>query len=57
MPEINGIIFKNEDGTYELRTEFGLAKEENLTILGILQKHTNEGCSVRGTLKEIKEEM
>lgn len=57
MAEICGILFKNGNDDYELWTDFSLTKEEKETINTILQNHIHEGCSVRGTAKEIGEEM
>lgn len=58
MPEISGIIFKNDEGKFELWTEFSLTKKETLAILEILQSHVNEGGSIFGcdSLKELLEE-
>ena len=54
---IYGIMFKHGENDYELCTEFSLTKKEYNAIMEILQNHETEGGSVRGTLKEIAEEM
>lgn len=54
---IHGIIFKHGDDNYSLCTEFSLTEEEHNAIMEILKNHETEGGSVRGTRKEIAEEM
>ena len=59
MPEIYGIIFKDEEGKFSLWTEFGLSKDETEVIMQILEPHMNEGGSTSPceTIQELMEEM
>ncbi len=54
---ISGIIFKHGADDYGLWEGFVLSKEDEKAIWKILQKYDTEGCSVRGTRKEIADEM
>ena len=54
---IAGIILQHGEDDYELCTEFGLTEEEQKVIMEILKNHETEGGSVRGTRKEIADEM
>lgn len=57
MCKILGIIIeygKNDVGYWE---GFGLTKAEENAMWDILSKHDTEGCSIRGTRKEIAEEI
>lgn len=55
--EICGIIFRHGEDDYGLWEGFHLAQEDENAIQTILAKYDTEGCSVRGTRKEIIEEM
>lgn len=54
---ISGILFEHGKDDYELCEGFYLTETEENAIMEILTKHDTEGCSVRGTRKEIAEEM
>ena len=54
---ISGIIFEHGADDYGLWEGFVLSKEDENAIWEILQKYDTEGCSVRGTRKEIADEM
>ena len=54
---ISGIIFEHGKDDYGLWEGFVLSKEDENAIWKILQKYDTEGCSVRGTRKEIADEM
>lgn len=56
MCEISGIIFKHGDDDFAYWTDFSLTKDEENTIWSILKKHEIDGCSLRGTRKEIADE-
>lgn len=53
---IKAIIFQNGNDDYELCSDFNLTKEEERKIMDILRNHETEGCSVRGTKKDIIKE-
>lgn len=55
--EIAGIIFRHGEDDYGLWEGFHLSKKDEDAIQTILMKYDTEGCSVRGTRKEIAEEM
>lgn len=57
VTNIHGIIFEHGDDDYGLWEGFNLSKEDADTIQQILSKYDTEGCSVRGTRKEIATEM
>lgn len=52
---INGIIFQHDGDDFELWEGFALSNEDEVAIWQILQKYETEGCSIRGTRKEIAE--
>lgn len=54
---ISSIIFKHGEDDYSIWNGFALSKEDNNAIQKILQKYTTDGCSVRGTQKEITREL
>lgn len=54
---ISGIIFEHGADDYGLWEGFVLSEEDENAIWKILQKYDTEGCSVRGTRKEIADEM
>lgn len=55
--KISGIIFEHGKNDYGLWEGFYLTEDEENQIMEILIKHNTEGCSVRGTQKEIAEEI
>ena len=54
---ISGILFSHDDGDIGLWEGFSLSEEDESAIMGILSKYDTEGCSVRGTRKDIAEEI
>ena len=54
---ITGIIFRHGENDLELWEGFSLTEEEENAIWNILMRHDTEGCSVRGTRKEIAREL
>lgn len=54
---IGGILIEHGEDDYGFWEGFYLTKSEESTIWKILNRHSAEGCSVRGTKKEIAEEM
>lgn len=54
---ISGIIFEHDNNDFGLWEGFYLTEEEENAIWQILMKHDTEGCSIRGTRKEIAEEI
>ena len=54
---IAGIIFEHGKDDFGLWEGFVLSEEDENTIQAILSKYDTEGCSVRGTRKEIAEEI
>lgn len=55
--EISGIIFRHGEDDYGLWEGFHLSQEDENAIQTILAKYDTDGCSVRGTRKEIAREM
>ena len=55
--KIYGIIYEHGDDAYGLWEGFNLSEEDSNAIQQILSKYDTEGCSVRGTRKEIAAEM
>ena len=55
--EIEGITIKHGNNDFEYWMGFSLTKDEENVIWNILNKHDIEGCSVRGTRKEIIDEI
>lgn len=51
-----GIVFQNDVDDYEFYAP-ELSVEDNNKIIAILNKYENEGWSVRGSAKEIAEEI
>ena len=51
--KIVGILFQHGNDDYSLSEGFNLTAEEEEIIYNILSKHDTEGCSVRGTYKDI----
>lgn len=57
MCKVSGIVIehgKDDSGYWE---GFSLTEAEENAIWNILNKHDTEGCSIRGTRKEISEEI
>ena len=57
---IIGILMMHKDGEsidFGLWEGFSLSEDDENAIWGILSKYDTQGCSVRGTRKEIAEEM
>ena len=55
--EIIGIMFGHSDRTVTYWDGFYLTEEEQNAIWDILSKHDTEGCSIRGNLEEIRNEI
>lgn len=55
---IVGIMFQHGNGNdFGYWNGFSLSEEDNEAIQKILMKYDTEGCSVRGTLEEVVEDM
>ena len=54
---IAGILFRHGNDDYGLWEGFSLTEEEESTVWNVLVNHDTEGCSVRGTRKQIAKEM
>lgn len=54
---IAGIFFRHGNDDYGMWEGFSLTEKEENTIWEIFEKHDTEGCSVRGTRKQIAKEM
>lgn len=54
---IFAIIFEHGTDDYGIWEGFHLSKEDENAIQAILMKYETEGCSLRGTRKEIAEEL
>ena len=54
---ISGIIFEYGKDDYGLWEGFNLTEDEENQIMEILMNHDTEGFSIRGTRKEIVEEI
>ena len=54
--KIGGIIFEHGNDDYGLWEGFCLSEEDENAIYAILSKYDMQGCSVRGTRKDIAEE-
>ena len=50
---ICGVVFEHGVDDFGLWEGFSLSEEEENIIQQILMKHNAEGCSIRGTRKEI----
>lgn len=53
---ICGIVFEHGEDDFGLWEGFYLTEEEEKIIHEILMRHDTEGCSIRGTRKEIAED-
>ena len=54
---IAGILFRHGNDDYGFWEGFALTEEEEKGIWEIISNHDTEGCSVRGTRKQIAKEM
>ena len=54
---ICGILFEHGNDDFGFWQGFCLTEEEENAIWKILSKHDTEGCSIRGTRREIAEEL
>jgi hypothetical protein len=54
---ICGIMVEHGENDFGYWNGFNLTEEEEDTIWEILSKHDTEGCSVRGTLEEVIEDI
>lgn len=54
---IVGIVMEHGDNDFGYWEGFYLTETEENAIWNILNKHDTEGCSLRGTRKEIAEEI
>lgn len=57
MCKISGIVIEHGNNDFSYWEGFSLTQYEEDAIWNILNKHNTEGCSVRGTRKEIAEEI
>lgn len=57
MNRIVGIVMEHGDNDFGYWEGFYLTEDEENAIWNILNKHDIEGCSLRGTRKEIAEEI
>ena len=57
MCRIAGIVIEHGNNNFGYWEGFYLTEDEENVIWDILRKHDTEGCSIRGTRKEIAEEI
>lgn len=57
MCRIAGIVIEHGKDDFGYWEGFSLTEVEENAIWNILNKHDTEGCSIRGTRKEIAEEI
>ena len=57
MNRIVGIVMEHGDNDFGYWEGFYFTETEENAIWNILNKHDTEGCSLRGTRKEIAEEI
>lgn len=57
MNRIVGIVMEHGDNDFGYWEGFYLTETEENVVWNILNKHDTEGCSLRGTRKEIAEEI
>lgn len=57
MCRISGIIIEHSENDFGYWEGFTLTEDEENAIWQILSKHDTEGCSIRGTRKEIIKEI
>lgn len=55
--EIIGIMFGHNDGTVGYWNGFVLSEEDQNEIWNILSRYDTEGCSIRGNLEDVKNEI
>ena len=55
--QIYSIIFKHNTNDFTYYSDFYLTPEEESTIMKILEKHQNEGFSIRGNKEDIISEI
>ena len=55
--KFTGIVIKHGNNDFEYWIGFSLTEDEENAVWNILNKHDTEGCSLRGTRKEIAEEI
>lgn len=53
MSKIIGIVVENGDNDFEYWEGFSLTESEEAEIWNVLNNHDTEGCSIRGTRKDI----
>lgn len=56
-PKIVGIMFEHSDKTVSYWDGFSLAENDQKIIGTVLSKYDTEGCSVRGTLDDVLNEL
>ena len=57
MCRIAGIVIEHGKNDFGYLEGFSLTEAEENAIWNILNKHDTEGCSIRGTRKEIAEQI
>lgn len=57
MCKISGIVIEHGDNDFGYWEGFSLTEDEENAIWNILNKHDTEGCSLRGTRKDIAKEI
>lgn len=57
MCRIAGIVIEHGKDDFDYWEGFSLTEAEENAIWDILRKHDTEGCSIRGTRKEIAKEI
>lgn len=57
MSRISGIVIEHGNNDFGYWEGFYLTEDEENAIWNILDKHDTEGCSIRGTRKEIATEI
>ena len=54
--ELDSIIFKHENNTYEIWKGFALSEEDSQVLWNILSKYETEGSSFTGSREDVAEE-
>lgn len=57
MCRIAGVVFEHGNNDFGYWDGFNLTEEEENIVQEILSRHDTEGCSVRGSKKEILEDL
>lgn len=57
MCKISGIVIEHRNNDFGYWEGFSLTEAEENAIWNILNKHDTDGCSIRGTRKEIAKEI